>query len=89
MAFTKTYIHTHSEGNKRLYVYDVTADGATGALDTDLNTVTAVWSQPKSMTSDTYSIKADEGVAGTATAGTIGITGVTSGDLIQVFCLGN
>lgn len=88
MAFTKSTVVNTVHGNQRLIVYDVTADAATGALATDLGSVTAVWSQAKSMASSSYSIKADEGVAGTAIAGTIGITGVTSGDLIQVFCLG-
>jgi hypothetical protein len=88
MAFTKSQVLNTVIGNQRLIVYDITADAAAGAVTTDLDTVVGVWSQGKSMASAPYSIKADELTAGTASAGSIGITGVTSGDLIQVFCLG-
>ena len=88
MAFTKSTILNTVIGNQRLIVYDITADGTAGAVTTDLGSVTAVWSQPKSMASAPYSIKEDELTASTASAGSIGITGVASGDLLQVFCLG-
>ena len=46
MAFTKSTVLNTVIGNKRMIVYDITADAAAGAVATDLATVDAVFSQP-------------------------------------------
>lgn len=80
MAFTVTLNKKTVHGDQRCHQYLVTADGATAAIDTGLGFVDGIATAPKSMASSPYSVSANEGVASTATVGTIGVTGVTSGD---------
>ena len=80
MAFTATLDERSTFGNKAVHFYTVTADGATGTIVTGLGSVDHVQVTPKSMASSPYAIRANEGVASTSIAGTVGVTGVTSGD---------
>ena len=88
MAFTATVDKKTVFGDERIIHYSITADAATAAIDTGLDTVIAVSCAPKSMASAPYSIKCDELAAGTAAAGYIAITGVASGDDLYVTVYG-
>ena len=89
MAFTKSLTARTTFGNLAVQEYKITADAATEAIDTGLNNIVMVHAQPKSMASSPFSISKNEGVAGTSIAGTIGITGVTSGDDFYVTVYGS
>ena len=88
MAFTATVDKKTVFGDERVIHYTITADAATGVIDTGLGTVVAVQASPASMASAPFSIKKDELAAGTASAGSIAITGVASGDEIYVTVYG-
>lgn len=88
MAFTKTLQYKTTLGHKRLYVYDITTDGAEDNIATDLDTVDFCWHNCVSMTTTALSLKADSDSSGTASAGAIGASGATSGDDFTLFAVG-
>lgn len=88
MAFTATILKRDVHGSEAVVHYLVTADGATGSIATGLGTVTAAHIAPKSMASAPFAVRCDEGVASTAIAGTVGVTGVTSGDAFYLTVYG-
>lgn len=89
MAFTKSLTARTTFGNLQVQEWKMTADAATEAIATGLNKVDIVHMTPKSMASSPFSISKNEGVAGTSIAGTIAITGVTSGDDFYVTVYGS
>ena len=88
MAFTKELLETTVWGNKRLMVYSMTADAATDAITTDLGSVSFCWTNCVSMTTTAAAFVADAGPAGTAIAGSVGASGLTSGDAFVLFAVG-
>lgn len=88
MAFTATLNERSVFGNKQVQFYTVTADAATGSWDTGLGSVTHVQVTAKSAASSVWNARADEGVSGTSIAGTVALTGVTSGDDFYVVVFG-
>lgn len=88
MAFNNSLIERSVFGNKAVQFYSCVADGATGTIVTGLNSVTAVQLTPKSLTANVKTI-INAGVTGTATAGTIAVTGATSGDEFYLMVYGS
>jgi len=88
MAFTKESLGSTVWGNKRVYIYSMTADAATDAISTDLGTVDYCWMNIVSMTTTAAALVADAGPAGTAIAGSVGASGFTSGDAFTLFAVG-
>ena len=88
MAFTKELILSTVWGNKRLIVYSMTADAATDAISTDLATVDCCWTNCVSMTTTAAAFVSDAGPAGTSIAGSVGASGLTSGDAFTLFVAG-
>ncbi len=84
MAFTVAKIHEDVHGSSRFQVLSCTADAATQAIDTGLDYIYGVAFAPQSMASSPWSLRANEGAAGTSTNGTIGVTGVASGDVFYI-----
>lgn len=84
MAFTVAKIKESVVGDMRFQVLSCTADAATQAVDTGLDYIYGVAFAPQSMASSPWSLRANEGAAGTSTNGSIGITGVASGDVFYV-----
>lgn len=80
MAFTVNKIDETVFGNKRVQMYLVTADGATGTIPTGLSFVDCIATAYKSMTSGAGQFAANEGSAGTSIVGTVGVAGVANGD---------
>ena len=88
MAYTVT--RTQSVfGNLRAVIMEVVADAATEAVPTGLSKIVGMSYAPKSMTTSNIHLYANSGVAGTATLGTIGITGCTAGDHFFITVYGN
>lgn len=80
MAFTVAKLKESVVGDMRFQVLSCTADAATQAIDTGLGYIYGVAFAPQSMASSPWSVRANELAAGTASVGSIGVTGVASGD---------
>ena len=89
MAFTKSFLAQTTWGNKKLYVYSMTADAGTDAISTDLSSVEFCWTNCVSMTTTAAAFVADAGPAGTSIAGSVGASGLTSGDAFTLFAVGH
>jgi len=89
MAFTLTKLRLTVHGDERVLHGLVTADATTGSVATPFLTIYNVNAAPSSMsTAFAGNFKINEGPVATAIAGTLGITGVVSGDDIYVTIYG-
>lgn len=88
MAFNNSLLERTVFGNKQVQIYSCVADGATGTIVTGFNAVDAIQVTFKSMTSGASKWRMNSLVSGTATAGTIAVTGVTSGDEFYITVYG-
>lgn len=80
MAFTGTVVNKTVFGDKRVNFLTVTADAATGSVATGLDIVEHIAVAPKSLTTGAIKLAINELTSGTGAAGTIAVTGMTSGD---------
>jgi hypothetical protein len=80
MAWTATLNKKTVFGDMRVHMYELTSDSATLELDTGFDVVTHI--QPAVKSANTFGTFFDKNVlsAGTASNGTVAITGSTSGD---------
>ena len=79
MAFTVSREHTVL-GNKRVVLMDVTTDGAEDNVDTGIDVIDAFTVGIKSVTTSFYMMQENVDSSGTASNGTIGMSGLVSGD---------
>lgn len=87
MAFTFSVAGNTVNGNERVIYGTVTTDGTAGYVATGLGTIHRLVYSPKSQTTGVkFTINALD--SGTATAGTLAITGCTSGDELYISCYG-
>ena len=85
MAYTVTRSQ-FSLGNKRGVGLAITADAVSGTVDSGLSVIESISEAPKSVTS---TVKLSKNVsAGVAANGKLNITAATSGDEIEVLCIG-
>jgi len=89
MAYDNDILERMNMGNKQAIFYSCTADAAAGTIVTGMKSVDAVAMTPKSMASAPGLTRMNEGVAGTATAGTVAVTGVASGDTFYLMVFGH
>lgn len=87
MAYTVTK-HNSVFGNKKTIGMEITADGATQAVETGLKWIEFMSVGPSSMNSSNIHIATNSNCSGVSTPGTIGITGCTSGDNFYVTVFG-
>jgi hypothetical protein len=88
MAFSNSLLERTVMGNKQVQIYSCVADAATGFITTGFSAVDAIQVTYKSMTSGASKFKMNLGVSGTAIAGTVAVTGVTSGDEFYITVFG-
>lgn len=89
MAFSWTVAKKTVHGDERVFHGTVTADGTAGSVDTGLANINAVTFAPKSMTTMIAAgFRINSLESGTATAGYLAVTGVTSGDEMYVTVFG-
>jgi len=88
MAYTASHLMSTVFGNHRVVGARVTADGATGTWDTGLGNVATINNAVQSGASAPVMFAINEGVSGTAIAGTVGITGAASGDEFLITAYG-
>jgi hypothetical protein len=84
MAFTVAKIKESVVGDMRFQILSCTADAATQVIDTGLDYIYGASFAPQSMASSPWSIRVNESAAGTSTVGSIGVTGVASGDVFYL-----
>lgn len=90
MAYTATLNETDVFGNKRAYLYSVTADAQSGAVFTGLNEIVSIATSLKSCNSAGFKIKRNVGSATTTGMnGHILISGCTSGDAFEMIVIGS
>ena len=87
MAFTVTKTPTVF-GNQRVVMMSITADGAEAEVETGLDVITAFSVGVQSFSSSSQAFKANEDSSGAAANGTVGISGVASGDEFFIVCYG-
>lgn len=87
MAFNNQLLDRSVFGNKALQVYSCTADNTSGVIATGMKKVDWISVTYKSMSSGATKFKINALTSGTAAAGYIAVTGITSGDefFIQVY----
>ena len=88
MAFNNSLIERSVFGNKAVQFYSCVADGATGTIVTGLRNVAAINVTLKSATTAAIKFSVNALESGTATAGTIAVTGAVSGDEFYVTVYG-
>jgi hypothetical protein len=89
MAFTWTIAKKSVHGDERVIHGLVTADGTAGSVATGLSVINGVSWSPKLLASATCAcFGINVGPTSTATAGTLAVTGVTSGDTMYVTVFG-
>ena len=75
-------------GNMRVAMLSITADAATQTVETGLKNVICHALGPKSLTSGAIKIYANSNASGVLSAGVLGISGATSGDVFFVTVFG-
>jgi hypothetical protein len=89
MAFTSTVQFKTVYGNQRIHSFMVTADAATGTVVTGFESVFGIVGiAPYSMATSAVKLKSNTLTSGTAAAGTIAISGCTSGDQFEIVVAG-
>jgi len=84
MAYTVAVSKKTVHGDERVHHLVVTADAATGNVDTGLNYIHGVAWSAASAASSSQHIRKNVGAESTALVGVLGISGVASGDEYQI-----
>lgn len=81
MAFTVSAIAKTVFGNQRTHVFRVTTDAAEATLDTGLTWIEWHAISPVKCTDAVFCAYPNSGSTGTAIAGSIGLSGLATGDI--------
>jgi hypothetical protein len=88
MAYTVSLVVNSVFGNKRVAGYRIAADAASATVQTPLGSIELINHASVSMATSAIRLEANEGPAGTATAGMLHIENATSGDVFYVTVYG-
>jgi hypothetical protein len=88
MAFSKGTAVQTVFGNKRIVSFELTADANSGAVDSGLSVVEAIWTAVKSAATGSQKFKANLNSAGTALNGSVFCSSCTNGDVFYVTVMG-
>ena len=88
MSYTVTKQMSTVFGDQRVIGYEITSDGATAEIDTGLEYITHIQKSIKSANTYGAFIAANVNSTGSASLGTLTITGSTSGDAFYVTVYG-
>jgi hypothetical protein len=89
MAFTASFLVKTVKGNQREEQIRVTADAASGSVDTGLGVIDFIQHSPQSCTSAGYRVFMNTNSGLTALNGTVAVSGVASGDVIFLTVVGH
>ena len=87
MAFTVA-VTKSVFGNKRAHMLVVTADSAEATIDTGLKNIEGFYMGAQAPATSAVHFIKNVGSTGTALAGKIGISGVVSGEIYHLLCIG-
>lgn len=88
MAYTINRVKKSVAGDLRMVIMSCTADAATQNVETGLDRIYGFSLSPVSMTAATVQAYPNALAAGTAAAGYLAVSGMTSGDEFHVICFG-
>ena len=88
MAFTASFLVKTVKGNQREEQIRVTADAASGAVDTGMSYVDFIQHSPQSATTAGYRVFANKNSGLTALNGTVAMSGVATGDVFFLTVVG-
>lgn len=81
MAYTATVVDKTVFGNKRVHIFDVTADAASGSVDSGMSYIDAIQVSPVSMaTFSLVKFRPNINAASAASNGLVMISAAASGD---------
>jgi len=89
MAFTASFLAKTVKGNQREEQIRVTADAASGSVDTGLGVITFLQHSPQSAATAGYRCFMNTNSGLTALNGTVAISGVASGDVMFLTVVGH
>lgn len=84
MAYTVAVDKKTVHGDERTLHLTITPDAATGNVDTGLESINGFSIVAASAASDSWHVRKNTGAESTAIAGTLGFSGVSSGDEFAV-----
>lgn len=89
MAYTKSVLSTSVWGNKRVVVLQVTADAASGAVESGLGVIESIGGlAPVSMATAAIKLKQNLNSGTTALNGSVMVSSAVSGDVFNIVCIG-
>ena len=88
MAFTASFLVKTVKGNQREEQIRVTADAASGSVDTGFSVIDSLQHSPQSMATVAYRVFMNKDAALAAENGTVAISGVASGDVMFLTVVG-
>lgn len=93
MAYTASLTGRSVFGDKSVAFYTVTADAASGTVSTGFGSIDALQVTPASVTTNNSiaigRVRANATAAGGASAGVIGFSGFTNGDVLYITVFGH
>ncbi|UCG54702.1 MAG: hypothetical protein JSV32_00330 [Dehalococcoidia bacterium] len=91
MAYTASFLIKTTEGNHKKQYIRVTADAASGAVDTGLSVVDFLQHSPQSATTANmgYRVFMNKNSGLTALNGTVAFSGCASGDVLYLTVVGH
>lgn len=88
MAFTRSSFQQTNWGNKRVTIFQVTADANSGAVDSGLSVIESVFNAVVSAATGAQKFKKNINSGATALNGSLMMSSCTSGDVFEVVCVG-
>ena len=90
MAFTASFlVKNQAVGDKYQHHIRVTADAASGSVDTGFGVIDFIQHSAQSATSGDYRVFMNKDAALAAENGTVAVSGVASGDVIYLTVIGH
>lgn len=89
MAYTASFLVKTTKGNQKEQQIRVTADAASGAVDTGLGVIDFIQHSPQSCASAGYRAFINTNSGLTALNGTVALSGLASGDVLFLTVVGH
>lgn len=88
MAYTALLLADASFGSERARIIRVSSDGASGYIDSGLNSVKAVSVTYKSCTTAAFSVHINKSATGTVANGKVAFASAAATDTFDIICIG-
>lgn len=88
MAYTSSFLADASFGSERARIFRVSSDGASGYIDSGLNSVKAALLTYKSCTTSAFSVHINKSATGTVANGKVAFASAAATDTFDIVCIG-